>query len=217
MRATCTGPVALRGTSMSGSTTITILGRLLAVMAASRAARALGICLGDAAWRRDSTLLASRPGDPPSLVFRRVRRSLYGAQVFARAASAIDRTEQCCGACLPTLAEEDSAPCSFTSLPVVSSGAAPLDFARGRLPAAQSRDLPSTICGLVWREGLSTLRLRRFGRDDGGEASLRAGSDSPVSSLHCIPGCRSSRYTRCKTPLGELHVMRVRSPVPWGD
>ena len=38
MRATCTGPMALPGTSMSGSTTITILGRMLAVMAASRAA-----------------------------------------------------------------------------------------------------------------------------------------------------------------------------------
>jgi len=32
--------MALDGTSMSGSTTITILGRMLAVMAASRAARA---------------------------------------------------------------------------------------------------------------------------------------------------------------------------------
>jgi hypothetical protein len=32
--------MALPGTSMSGSTTITILGRMLAVMAASRAARA---------------------------------------------------------------------------------------------------------------------------------------------------------------------------------
>jgi hypothetical protein len=40
MRATRTGPMALDGTSMSGSTTITILGRMLAVMAASRAARA---------------------------------------------------------------------------------------------------------------------------------------------------------------------------------
>jgi hypothetical protein len=70
---------------MSGSTTITILGRMLAVMAASRAARALGICLGDAAWRRDSILLASRPGDPPSLVFRRVPRALYGTQIFTGA------------------------------------------------------------------------------------------------------------------------------------
>jgi hypothetical protein len=38
MRATCTGPTALPGPSMSGSTTI--LGRMLAVMAAKRAARA---------------------------------------------------------------------------------------------------------------------------------------------------------------------------------
>jgi hypothetical protein len=78
--------MALLGTSMSGSTTITILGRLLAVMAARRAARALGICLGDAAWRRDSILLASQPGDPTWLVFRRVPRgSLSGTQVFAGA------------------------------------------------------------------------------------------------------------------------------------
>src|SRR3981189_2458474 len=78
---------------------------------------------------------------------------------YSLAHFALDSPEQCCGVCLPTLAEEDSAPCTFASLPVVSSGAA--------RRAAQSRDLLSTISCLLPSEGLSApprcarLRSRR--------------------------------------------------------
>src|SRR5882762_9165167 len=78
---------------------------------------------------------------------------------YSLAHFALDSPDQCCGVCLPTLAEEDSAPCTFASLPVVSSGAA--------RRAAQSRDLLSTISCLLPSEGLSApprcarLRSRR--------------------------------------------------------
>src|ERR1700682_4379000 len=66
---------------------------------------------------------------------------------YSLAHFALDSPEQCCGVCLPTLAAEDPAPCTFASLPVVSSGAA--------RRAAQSRDLLSTISCLLLSEGPS--------------------------------------------------------------
>jgi hypothetical protein len=62
--------MALPGTSMSGSTTITILGRMLAVMAASRAARAspakccfIAMTMRKATPPEDGTATFSRVGN----------------------------------------------------------------------------------------------------------------------------------------------------------
>jgi hypothetical protein len=83
---------------------------------------------GDAAWRCDSTagIATGRPTvagvptrSPASLRYESIRRCV----------SALDRTEQCCGVCLPILAEEESAPCSFASRPVVSTAPLEMDLA----------------------------------------------------------------------------------------
>src|SRR5882757_4029284 len=78
-----------------------------------------------------------------------------------------------------------------------------------RFPSVVStgrRDLLSTISSLLSREGLSARSRRQKSVAEIAEIPGVA----PRGAVETT-GSRSSRYTRCKTTLGDLHAMRVRS------